>query len=326
MIDKKIEELLIKICCTLELGEPSSVEKYDNRDDMYKATIGENIYIIKQYNKEDIKDELEVNSRKLQISVFESLSQNGVPTIIPCKFDNRYFIRYRKTYFLIYKYLPCELISKKDYEPKKIKKVATTLAIIHKLNFKSILPESYQTVNIDFNKYLDKFKKIDENLYNALYENIFNLEQLVNNYNSSLKYVQNYLCISLKNYNYNNIYWDKDYVYLADYNNVVLANPAACLAEVAYTFALEDDEINEDTYKEFLKAYIKKYGPLITDYQQALSVASSSKIEDLIDAMGRCSKNDTTSNNETIHLIRELTLYQNYIDRFYELYLSVVKK
>lgn len=326
MIDKKMEELLIKICCTLELGEPSAVEKYDNRDDMYKAIIDEKTYVIKQYNKEDIKNETEVNGRKLQISVFESLSQNGVPTVVPCKFDNRYFIRYRKTYFLIYEYLECHTIHKNEFDNKKIKKAANTLAIIHKLNFKSILPVSYQKIEFDFNKYLDKFKKIDTVLYNALYENIFNLEQLIKNYNDSLKYVQNYLCISLSNYNIDSIYWNKDYIYLADYNNVVLANPSVCLAEVAYNLALDDEEINEDVYKEFLKAYIKKYGPLITDYQQALSVASNSKLTSLIDAMTRCSKNDTTSNNETIHLIKELTLYQNYIERFYELYLSVVKK
>lgn len=326
MIDKKLEELLIKICCTLGLGEASSVVKYDNRDDMYKVTIGENIYVIKQYNKEDIKSETEVNGRKLQISVCESLSQNGVPTVIPHKFDNRYFIRYRKTYFLIYDYLQCEPVPKNSIDAKKIKKIATTLAIIHKLNFKSLLPVSYQTFDIDFNKYLDKFKKIDETLYNTLYENYFVLEQLIKSYNASLKYIENYMCISFNNYNADTIYWNKDYIYLVDYNNIILANPAASLAEVAYNFALEDDEVNENTYKDFLKAYIKKYGPLISDYKEALPVATSNKIAELIDAMGRCSKTDTMAINETIHLIKELTLYQNYIDRFYELYLSVVKK
>lgn len=326
MIDKKMEELLIKICCTLGLGEPSEVSKFDNRDDMYKATIGENIYIIKQYNKDEIKNETEVNGRKLQISVCESLSQNGVPTIVPCKFDNRYFIRYRKTYFLIYNYLQCELIPKNNYDSKKIKKVATTLAIIHKLNFKSILPVSYQNIDVDFNKYLDKFKKIDDQLYQSLYDNYFVLEQLIKSYNASLKYIQNYLCISIGNYNDRNIYWNKDYIYLANYNNVMLANPAVSLAEVVYDFAFEDGEINEDIYKDFLKAYIKKYGPLISDYQQALAVAAGANMERLIDAMNRCSKVDTTSNSETMHLISELTLYQNYVDRFYELYLSVVKK
>ncbi len=326
MIDKKMVELLMKICCTLELGEASSVEKYDNRDDMYKVTIGDKIYIIKQYDKDEIKSETEVNSRKLQISVCESLSQNGVPTVIPHVFDNRYFIRYRKTYFLIYDYLQCNIIPKNSYDSKKIKKVATTLAIIHKLNFKSILPVSYQPIEIDFSKYLDKFKKIDSELYDTLYENYFVLESLIKNYNESLKYIQNYLCIDFADYNENNIYWDKDYIYLPNYHGITLGNPAASLAEAAFNFALEDDAINENIYKDFLKAYIKKYGPLISDYQQALPVATNSKILSLVDAMGRCSKSDTTSNNETIHLIKELILYQNYIERLYELYLSVVKK
>lgn len=315
-----------KIFKTLELGEIKDI-KIENsvQNIVYKVVTTNKTYILKEYSKDAVKNEYDLNKRKRQISISERFSQNGIPTILPLTFNNRNFIKYKSKHYLIYDYVDYKVISPSDLTPKKVKKLSSILAIIHKLNIKSDLPSQYKTIKIDLNKHLKKFKKINDKLYKTLYDNYFSLENLIDDCNSSIKYIQNHLCVSHNDYNLKNILWDNDYMYLIDFDACCMVNPAASLAECAFNISLNNNKINYETYKDFIKTYIKKYGTITTYYKDALNTAMNGKLQWLEYTMSKCTKTNSKMIEETINLIKELSLYKRQIEDLNELYLSVVK-
>lgn len=325
-ISKKELFAIEKICETLELGEIFNIKYIDSsQNKVYRIDTHIKSYILKQYSPDAIKNEYDLNKRKRQISVSEILYKNGVPTITPLKFRNKCFISYRKVYYLLYEYSDYETINAEDLNTKKIKKLANTLAIIHKLNIKSDLPCLYKKVNIDLPKYVKKFAKTDEKLHKTLEDNLETLQILIENCNSSIKEVKDNLCISHNDYKLKNILWQKDFMYLIDFDACGISNPVVSLAESAFNFAKQGKDINEDFYKEFINTYTKKFGRLYTDYEIALKVAMNGKLQWFEYQLSKCTKSNQEIIKETISMINELVLYSKNQEKFYNIFKSVVK-
>lgn len=320
-------DALRKIFAVLNLGEIGEISILDSsQNTVYKVSTPRKTYAIKEYSKDAIKNEYDLKKRKRQLSVTEKCSENGVPTILPLKFNSKYFISYKKSYYLAYEFVEYDILDPQDIDSKKIKKLANTLAIMHKLNIKSDLPCQYKQIKIDFNKYLKKFKKVDEELYKSLYDNYFILEGLATNCNNNIRYVKNNMCISHNDYKLKNILWKKDFMYLIDFDACAMANPSVSLAESAFSLCRKNNKIDKDLYKEFLKSYIKKYGPLTNPYKDALSVAMNGKLQWFEYLLSKCSKRNTQAIEDTKSMIKELILYSKNIEELNDIYLSVVKK
>lgn len=317
-----------KIFTTLELGPILNIYLIKEDSNIYYKVEVENkkTYILKEYTKKSIKNDYELQKRKKQITIAEMYSQNGIPAIIPYKFYSKFFIKYKKTYYLIYDYIEYKTINVSELTTKRIKKLANNLAIIHNLNVKSELGTQYKLVRIDLNKYLKKFKRINPKLYKSLYDSYFILENLLNNSNSSIRFIKNNLCASPIFYNLDNILWDKDYMYLVDFDSCYMANPSVVLAETAFSISYEDGKVNLNNYKEFVKNYVKKFGILSNNYRDALLVALNNKLQNLEYLMSKCTKQNKEVINKTITLINELVIYNQNIEEFNNIYLSSVKK
>ena len=92
-----------KIFEVLELGKVEDTKILDSsQNTVYKVTTDKKEYVLKEYSKDAIRNEYELNKRKRQISVSEKYSQNGIPTILPLKFNNRNFIKYKNRYYLFF--------------------------------------------------------------------------------------------------------------------------------------------------------------------------------------------------------------------------------
>ena len=325
-LSKSKKEAIKKIFNVLNLGELNEITPIESSQNIvYKVDTINKSYILKEYSKDAIKNEYDLRKRKRQISVSEKFSENGVPTILPLKFNSKYFICYKKTYYLVYDYCDYEILEPKNLDNKKIKKLANTLAIMHKLNIKSELPCQYKQIKIDFNKYLKKYKRIDNELYKILYDNYFILEGLTTNCNNNIRYIKNNMCVSHNDYKLKNILWQKDFMYLIDFDACAMVNPSVSLAECAFSLARKNNKVDKDMYKEFLKVYLKKYGALPNTYKDALIVAVNGKLQWLEYLMSKCSKNNSKAIEDTINMIKELVLYANNIDELNSIYLSVVK-
>lgn len=325
-LSKSKKEAIKKIFDVLNLGELNEITPIESSQNIvYKIDTTNKSYILKEYSKDAIKNEYDLRKRKRQISVSEKFSENGVPTILPLKFNSKYFICYKKTYYLIYDYFDYEILEPKNLDNKKIKKLANTLAIMHKLNIKSELPCQYKQIKIDFNKYLKKYKRIDNELYKTLYDNYFILEGLTTNCNNNIRYIKNNMCVSHNDYKLKNILWKKDFMYLIDFDACSMVNPSVSLAECAFSLSRKNNKVDKDMYKEFLKVYLKKYGALPNTYKDALIVAVNGKLQWLEYLMSKCSKNNPKAIEDTINMIKELVLYANNIDELNGIYLSVVK-
>lgn len=328
IINKKTIKTISKIFASVNLGEVEYVAECDSSQNIvYEVHVPNKVYILKEYSKDAIKDEEDLIDRKRQITVCEKMSKNGVPTILPLSFNGKYFIHYKNTYYLIYDFVDYESVSEKDLTLKKIKKLSNTLAIIHKLNIKCNLPCHYEIININFQKYLKKFKgkTYAMGLYDVLSKNIKELENLVAEVNENLKAAQKNLCISHNDYKLKNILWKKDFMYLLDFDACGQINPSASLAESAFALSKQGTKINFDFYKEFLKTYIKKYGKLETDYKIALSVCMNGKLQWLNYLLSKCTKSDIKTVEGATSMIKELVLFINNKEEFYKIYLDIVK-
>ena len=224
-------------------------------------------------------------------------------------FNDSYLIKYNKHYYLLYDYYPYETIDPEDLNTKHIKKLANTLAIIHKTNIKSNLNCQYREIKIDLPQYLIKFKKINEELYMILKEQYQRLEQLISNCNDNITKVKENLCVSHNDYKLKNILWDNEYMYLLDFDASAMSNPTVSFAEAAFALSLQDQKLNQDFYKEFIKSYLKKYGDIKENFETALYVCMNGKLQWLEYLMSKCSKLNKTSIEDTKSMIKELSLF-----------------
>lgn len=306
----KLETVFEQIFETLELGTIKEITYVNSSQNLvHKVITDKKAYYVKQYSKDAIKNDKDLLKRKRQIAVTEKLSENGVPAILPLSFNNRYFIKYKKDYYLIYDYREEQPVEDKDLTNKKIRKLATNLAIIHNLDIQSNLDCQYKKIKIDFTKYLKKFSKIDETLFNTLNNNFLDLEDLIINCNNNITKVKEHLCVSHNDYKLQNILWNKDYMYLIDFDAAAMSNPTVSFAEAAFALSRQGKQLNKDFYKDFVSSYIKKYGEIDTDFEIALNVAMNGKLQWLEYLMSKCSKKDENSNKGTISMINELKLF-----------------
>ena len=320
-------KIINKIFNTFNLGEVNnyeltSKEKYI----LYHVFTPNKEYYLLEYNHKTIPNEKVLNTHKQQLNILKNLSTNGVHVILPLSFNDKYFIKYCSKYYLIYEYQPYSHKTLSSLNEKHLKKLANTLAIIHKLNIKSSLPYQEPKLNIDLSQILKKAQKINETLYQTIYNNYFLLEDLINKVNENLKYINSSLCINDNDFYLSNILWQKDFLYLINYTSITTYNPLVSLAELAFYYSYIDDKINYDYYKTFLKTYLKKYGPLKTDYKFALYIAPLKTLNNLNDKINNYSKKDNQKINDIISIINKLTTYYNNIETFNKISLLAVKK
>lgn len=274
---KQVQKVLRKIFKKLNLGKIKEV--IEDSTSMYKVTTEDKSYIVKHYNKNDIKNNEDLLNKQRQIAISTKLSENGVPTITPLSFDSKYLIKYQKDYFLVYDSYTSKPISYGELSKKSIKKIANTLAIIHKLNITTNLPYLYKKTTIDLIKYSDQIN--NEELRVLINDNNTKLQKYINNCNNSIDLIKEELCISINNYNLENILWENDYIYLVNFDEVTLSNPIVSLIEISFNLSNNDNEFNLDFYKEFLTTYLKKYGDINLDFDIALNTSMNIKLQEL---------------------------------------------
>jgi hypothetical protein len=311
----------------LNLGKVTEVEEVeDNLHDSYIIKANDKEYQVLCYSKRTLNNRLSMIEKEEQIKAMEYLRKNGVPVTLPLKFEDDYFISFKKDNYIIYENDDYTYLTNKDLDEKKIKKLANTQAIIHKLNIKVSLPCPYEKVSINFQKIVNKLAKKNSSLSKLLYDNIYLLDELVEKCNKGLKYAENVLCLSYDYYNLYEIKWDKDYIYLKDFENCALINPTVSLAEAAYDFTRIDDKINYDFYEEYLRSYLKKYGQVTFDYKEALNVSLNKQLLYLEELFKLCLKGVEEAMEETRKVIEELIFCSNNFDKLYEIYIKVVKQ
>ena len=307
---------LIKICNVYNLGELELFTKeHSSQNNVYKVITIKGTFIIKEFTKDAISNYYYLTKRKKQIKIAEKLNKNNISCLIPKKIHKRYFFLFKEHYYLVYDYSKSKILSNEEYTDEHIKSLAITQSKIHKLNIKVELPCHYKKVNIDFNKIL---KLKNKELIELIINNKDKLEDLINTCNSNIKEMKQNLCISHNDYKVLNILWDGLNPTLIDFDASGLANPTCCLSESAFTFSKNNNEINYDKYKVYLTSYLNDFGQIKEDYKKALYVSMSGKLQWYSYLISK-------KNYEgIISMTKELILFYENIEKFYEIYKSIV--
>ena len=308
----------------IENIEELGVITFLNRDSIFVKT-ADGSYLV---NIVQLKNQ-ESNYSKNQISKIKNLEffdKNGVHCLLPMSFNDKHFIDYHNKEYEIYRFVNTKHLELKDLSEKQFKKIANSQAIIHNLNVKVNIPCAYQEVKLPSNRKIAKLEKYSPDGYQLLYQHIYEIEEIISRFNKLVKYAMNSLIIGYDNYDLNNIEWIKDYMYLVDYNNCKLINPAVSLAEAAYNFSYQKGEINYDQYKKYLEIYLKRTGSLTYDYQEALYVSQSKRLENLVHIIASSLKTKEDYSPDIIQLVNEIVLYESNIKKMYEIYINIVKE
>lgn len=266
----------------LKLAPITNIEPVDSsQNTVFKISTIDNDYLLKEYSKDAIKNEEDLHTRNVQINISKILNNSGIPTIIPIEFNNEYFINFNNRYYLIYNYFEYKVLEEQDLNNYYIETLASTLASIHKLKLVEDLKVQYKPINIDIDNYLNILSNLPnaKELYNLMLENKDSLKELITNCNNILPKINEELCISHNDYKLKNILWNDNQIYLIDFDASSLSNPAVSLAESSFALSRQNNDINYDFYKLYLKSYIKTYGPLKTNYNNALTCAMNGKLQ-----------------------------------------------
>lgn len=308
----------------LNLGRVKEIIKVNSsQNKVFEVITDSGKFILKQYSKDAIKGKKDLNKRIIQIEISEQFNKKGINVILPLRFGNNYFVKYIDNYYLIYDYYEYRIIDEDELTLKEIEILGKTLAKIHNLNIKEDLEWQYKKINIDYEMCLNSFEKINDKLYDCLKNNIEQLILLTKDCNDFDDLLDNF-CISHNDYKLKNILWDDEDMYLIDFDACALANPYVALAEAAYSLSRQKGVINWDFYEEFLKKYLDIYR-CDTDFKKALKVAMNGKLQWLEYMINKLLNNDLTMINDIISLIKEVILYINNINNFYNIYLNLDK-
>jgi len=304
--------------------EEIGVMTFLNKDSIFVKCAKEN-YIVNVRELKNI-DKNYFKNKMTKIKTLEYFNDNGIPAVFPIKFNDKYFINYRNREYEIYKYVNYHHFKNEELNDKKIKKLANVQAIMHNLNVKLALPPAYSEIKLNLDKHLKKIEKYAKEGYKILYEYVYQIDEIVKNYNNNYKYALNNLILGYNNYDLNNIEWLKDYMYLVDYTNCCLINPSVSLAESAYFISYQDKKIDYERYELYLKTYIKKYGPLSFDYKEALYVSMYKLLKKLEELINRTIKEKEDTSKEIAEVVKELLIHNANIERLYATYIDSVKK
>ena len=309
----------------LNLGDVLEIKRVDsNQNIVYQVNTQNKKYILKEYSKDAIKDNNDLKKRNQQLKISEEFNSKGIKTVLPLKFNGYYFILFDNKYYLIYEYMNYNILECYEVTLDNIITLATTLAIMHKLDIQSDLDCQYKIINIDFDNYLALFKSIDNRLYETLNNNIDKLKELIDNCNVKINKVKEIMCVSHNDYKLKNILWNDNEMYLIDFDACAISNPIVSLAESSFALSKQGDNVNLEYYKKYLETYFSIYN-CNTNYKDALIVSMNGKLQWLEYLFSKCSINDERVINDSISMINELVLFINNIDNFLKIYDEIKK-
>lgn len=307
----------------LNLEEILNIEELDSsQNSVYKITTKDNNYLVKEYSNNAISNKEDLITRTKQISISEYLNNSGIKTILPIKFNNETFINYNNKYYLIYNYLNYKTLNHNELNNTYMKIIANTLASIHKLNLNIDLPIQYKIINLDLNNYLNILKNnpIYKDLYNLLLTTSSKLTKLINDCNNSIPKIKEDLCISHNDYKLKNILWNNYDIYLIDFDASSLSNPIVSLAESSFALSIQNNEINYDLYKTYIREYLDTYGKPNTSFNDAINCAMNGKLQWLCYLLSEASKENINRINDSISMINELMIFINNKDKLLDTY------
>ena len=310
------DKILKKLNAVAKLYNIDPVLSYEiqngSQNSTYMIDTNQGQYIIKEYNKDSISNQYNLNKRKEQIRISKELNNRNIKCIIPIQLKKKYFNLFNKKYYLLYKYEQEKSLELKDLTNDHIIKLAKTQCKIHKLNIDTTLPCTYKKINISFSKILRKYQK-EPDVYNVLLKNRTNIESLIELNNMYLKTIKNNLCLSHNDYKPQNILWDKINPILIDFDAVGKVNPTCAFCESAYTFSKLNKRVDFARYKLYLETCVNNY-KIKDNFYSALVVSMNGKLKWYQYLL---SKRDFYG---IVSMTNELSTYYKNIDKFNNIY------
>lgn len=317
MKDYRILKKLSIICSTFNIGSLIEYEKEkSNQNNVYKVTTSKGIYIIKEYTKDAIGNYYYLNKRKKQIKISKILNRNGIKCVIPKSLKKHYFKLLFNRYYLVYDYFNYKNIDANELTKEQIQSLAITLSKIHKLNLKGDLPCCYKKVNIDFDKFIKKYKN-NKQISKLIAENRTCLEEIITKSNNNISNAKKNLCISHNDYKPKNILWEGNFPILIDFDATGMCNPTAALLESAFNFFVSNKKINYEQYKYYLECYTNNFENIEDNFEEVIYVSMNGKLQwfQYIMSSGKI--------EQIISMIEDLVFFYNSIDEIKKIYDSL---
>lgn len=285
--------------------------KIGSQNHIYKIETSNDKYIIKLFNKDTISNKKEEEIREKKEIIASIASKNGINTIVPLKFNNKFIQNFQNNYFCIYKYCNFSSIVYKDMTITKIQNLSNTINKLHNLKFDVELPKITKKITIDFDYYLNIFLKTNQKLYEVLYENKIFLSSLINEINRSLNNLTEPEVINHNDIKHSNVLWNKDEPILVDWDATNYINPFCALNEYAYFWSINKNQLNTNYYEVFLTTYLKN-NSCKDNFQDVIYGSLYGKMSWFNYSLNRCTSDNSSEKKEGINSIHNLINDFNY--------------
>jgi Ser/Thr protein kinase RdoA (MazF antagonist) len=256
---------------------------YGSQNKVYLLKTINGSYIVKQYSKDAISNEDDLNTRREQIRISKIWNENGINCVLPLT-D---IFMYNGKYYIIYPFVNGKTFDEGQLVKDQLLLLAQLQAKIHNLDIKTSLKHHINRINYSDDK----------------------LDYIINKNNEYLSVAHSKNKVCHNDFKPLNILWVDNKPILVDMDAVGLNHPTYSLLESAFTFTHIDNDIDMDLYKLYIDEYKKYYTGLLEDFECAVYGCWNGKLQ-WLDYL----KNNKPDDVGITNLTNQMVNYKDYID------------
>ena len=265
-----IRELINKLQLGIIQEEPIRV-KGGLLNRMYKVKTSSGTYAIKHLNSEVMKRKNAKENHILAEKIANIAKENGINCMPALILNNKTLQEIAGNYFLIFDWFDGKSIEETQITIEHVKKVATLLAKLHKINFKEVKDKcklGRKIIEIDWDFYISKLE--NKEIKDLLISNKENLIKLDKRSTVAATEIRNNLVVSHRDLDLPNILWDsyKNPVVI-DWESSGVVNPCEEVLETAWDWSGGQDYFDKEKFNCFLDTY-KENGGNLEDFNKAI--------------------------------------------------------
>lgn len=271
------KDLFYKIIAELHLGEFITEPKRVTGGfihKMYKFETTTGVYAVKLLNPAIMKRPDALANFQRAESLEKKLEMNKLPIVPAVEMAGKKMQCIEGQYFYVFEWVNGCKLKWKDINDEHCKVIGKLLAKIHKIE--QVSGSFVETVNIDWDDYIEQAKASCPEIVDLLLENRDLLYEAQDSYNQAMKSLPDISCITDGDLDCKNVLWTDRKPMIIDLESLDYGNSQLDMFRLALDWSGGVDcKINYALLKEFIDSYINEYGTLDADWNKLYGIGFS---------------------------------------------------
>lgn len=234
---------------------------------MYQVTTKQRKYAIKLLNPYIMKRSDAMMNYANAERLERLLEAKHLPILPALSFGGKKMQELNGQYFYLFEFYDGKPLARKNIRPYHCRKMGEALANIHCLDLKAS-DEKYSEMKIDWEFYLAEVKKVNQEIYGLLKDNINLIIESQHHGNEAKKKLPKISAICHNDMDPKNVLWKNQAYRIIDLECLAYSQPMLELFEMALCWSgYAECQIDFQLFEAFLQGYIEANGSIPTDWQ-----------------------------------------------------------